>query len=69
MPQWIDLSDQEAIKVISRGVIRWFKGSHYVNVQVRRNGRDEYHEADWLRYVPEVLARVGKHLDTASQRM
>lgn len=34
------------------------RGSHYVNLQVRRDGQDVYYEADWLKRLPEMITNL-----------
>ena len=41
-------------------ILKWCRendlsGAHYVNVVVRRNGKDEHYEADWLKDLSRVL--------------
>lgn len=31
------------------------RGAHYVDILVRRNGKDERHEGDWLKEVAAML--------------
>ena len=40
---------------IAERIENWFRGAHYVSVVVRRNGKDEIYEADFLKEVPRLL--------------
>jgi len=59
--QWSELSDAAVIAVVRRTIETWFQGSHYVNVQIRRNGKFEIREADWLKHLPELMERLRCH--------
>ena len=48
----------EKVEAFQRTIRAWFKGTHYVNVLLRRNARDEIHEADFLNYVPDAIDKL-----------
>lgn len=50
--------DDEAINDLMRdsmlAVIKRAAGAHYTNIEMRINGKDERHEADWIKHLQVV---------------
>lgn len=41
-----------------REILATSKAAHWTNVNFRINGKDEYHEADWLKHLNEIIPNI-----------
>jgi len=53
----LDLTDEERA-LVNKLEGLYLNNTHWIDVKIRRNGQDEYHQADWLKYIARAFIKL-----------